>query len=186
VSLELAVVLFDGEGDAVKRYADARDRSTTLGTFGEAPAWTRDVGFVERHHSGHLLLRGTFAGHYVDVDENDHVSQQGVAEGAVSGGIIGVLAGPPGIAVGLLAGGLIGGGHGTPSDTEAEPEALAARLREAIPPSSSAIVMFAPAAEVDELLGLLGEDARNVIRRTLSDEEVAALEASLESAPRAD
>ncbi len=59
-------------------------------------------------------------------------------------------------------------------------------MREAIPPSSSAIVMFAPTAEVDEVLALLGDGARNVIRRTLSDEEVAALEASLESAPRAD
>jgi uncharacterized membrane protein len=182
----MAAVLFDGEGQAVRKYADARDRSTKLGTHGEAPAWTRDVGFVERHHSGHLLVRGTFAGHYVDVDENDHVSQKGTAEGAVGGGIIGLLAGPPGIAVGLLAGGLIGAAHGQASDSEAEPAALAADLREAIPPSSSAIVMFAPAAEVDEVLALLGDDARNVVRRTLTDDEVAALEASLASAPRAE
>jgi uncharacterized membrane protein len=182
----MAVVLFDGEGDAVKRYAEARDRSSSRADFSSAPAWTRDVGFVERHHSGHLLLRGTFAGHYLDVDENDHVSQKGSAEGAVGGAIVGLLIGPPGVAVGLLAGGIIGAAHGQPSDREAEPEAVAAQLREAIPPSSSAIVMFASATEVDEVLGLLGDYARNVVRRPLSDEEVAALEASLESAPRAD
>jgi uncharacterized membrane protein len=182
----MAVVLFDGEGDAVKRYAEARDRSSRRADFSAAPAWTRDVGFVERHHSGHLLLRGTFAGHYLDVDENDHVSQKGTAEGAVGGAIVGLLAGPPGIAVGLLAGGIIGAAHGQPSDRETEPEAVAVQLREAIPPSSSAIVMFAPSSEVDELLGLLGDDARNVVRRTLSDEDLTALEASLESAPRAD
>jgi uncharacterized membrane protein len=185
VSLDVAVVLFDGEGEAVRKYADARDRSTKLGTFGEPPAWTRDVGFVERHHNGHLLLRGTFAGHYLDVDEGDHVSQKGTAEGAVTGGIVGVVAGPPGMAVGLLAGGLIGGAHGHPSDSELEPRVLADKLREAIPPSSSAIVMFAPAGEVDEVLGLLGDDAKKVVRRELSDDEVAALEASLETAPGA-
>ena len=77
VSIELAVVLFDGEGKAVERYADARDRSSSHADFGAAPAWTRDVGFVERHHNGHLLMRGMFAGHYLDVDEGDHVSQKG-------------------------------------------------------------------------------------------------------------
>jgi uncharacterized membrane protein len=186
MSLEVAVILFTGEGEAVKRYADARDRSTQPGTLGEAPAWTRDVGFVERHHSGHLLLRGVFAGHYLDVDENDHVSQKGTAEGAVGGAIVGLLGGPPGIAVGFLAGALIGAQHGQPSDAETEPEALAAQLREAIPPSSSAIVMFAPGAEIDEVLGLLGDAAANVVRRVLSSEETASLEASLESAPRAE
>ncbi len=182
----MAVIRFTGEGEAVKRYADARDRSTRPGAFGEAPAWTRDVGFVERHHSGHLLLRGVFAGHYLDVDENDHVSQEGTAEGAVGGAIVGLLAGPPGIAVGFLAGALIGGQHGQPSDLETEPEALAVQLREAIPPSSSAIAMFAPAAEIDDFLGLLGDAGGDVVRRALSTEETAALEASLESAPRAD
>jgi uncharacterized membrane protein len=182
----MAVVLFDRERDAVERYSAARDRSSSRADLGAAPAWTREVGFVERHHSGHLLLRGTFAGHYLDIDENDHVSQTGTAEGAVGGAIVGLLLGPPGVAVGLLAGGLIGAAHGTPSDIESEPEAFAAQLREAIPPSSSAIVMFAPAAEVDEVLGLLGGDASNVVRRTLSDDEVAALEKALESAPRVD
>ncbi len=183
MSIELAVVLFDGEGEAVERYAAARDRSSSRADFGAAPAWTREVGFVERHHSGRLLMRGMFAGHYLDVDESDHLSQKGTAEGAVSGAILGLVAGPPGIAVGFLAGALIGGQAGAPSDFEAEPEALAERLRDAIPPSSSAIVMFAPAAEVDEVLGLLGDTAKNVVRRPLADDEVAALEATLETAP---
>ena len=176
----MAVVRFDGEGTAVKRYADARDRA---GRF-ETPAWTRDVGFVERHHSGRLLLRGTFGGHYLDVDENDDVSQKGAGEGAASGGLIGVLLGPPGIAVGLLAGGLVGAHIGGEKEAEAEPEALATRLREAVPRSSSAIVMIAPAAEVDELLGALGDGAQDIARQTLTDEQTAALEASLGEAPR--
>jgi uncharacterized membrane protein len=180
VTLDLALVRFDGEGTAVKKYADARDSSD-----GEA-RWAREVGFVERHAHGHLLLRGTFAGHYVDVDESDHVNQKGAGEGAVAGGVLGaLLAGPLGIAVGLLVGGLAGSQTGTASDSEAEPQLLADRLRDAVPRSSSAIVLIAPAADVDEMLAALGEAGQNVTRRTLSADEAAQLELALSAAPPA-
>jgi uncharacterized membrane protein len=184
VSLDLAVVRFGGEATAVERYAAARDRVTSRFSRSELPQWVREVGFVERHHNGRLLIRGTFAGHYVDVDESDDVSQKGAARGAASGGILGVLLGPPGIAVGLLAGALVGSHLGGSREVEDEPQALAAALREAIPPSSSAIVAIAPAPEVDELLAAMGEGATDVVRRTLTDDEVTALEASLRAAPR--
>jgi len=141
------------------------------------------VGFVERHHNGRLLLRGTFAGHYLDVDEGDRFSQKGAGEGAATGGLLGVLLGPPGIAVGLVLGTFVGAHVGNPEEPEVEPQTLAARLREAIPRGSSAIVMVAPGAEVDAMLTALGGGAQDVIRRTLADGETAALEASLSAAP---
>jgi len=183
VSLDLALIPFDGEGTAVRRYAVARDRSSKPGRQRTEAQWTRDVGFVERHHNGRLLLRGTFAGHYLDVDEGDRFSEKGAGEGAATGGLLGVLLGPPGIAVGLLLGVLIGAQVGNPEEVEAEPEALATRLREAVPRGSSAIVMIAPGAEVDEMLTALGEGAQDMLRRTLADGETAALEASLSTAP---
>ena len=134
------MISFDGEGTAVKRYAAARDRSSSPGRqLTEAP-WTRDIGFVERHHNGRLLLRGTFAGHYLDVDEGDRVSQKAAGEGAATGGLLGVLGGPPGIAVGLLLGAVVGANVGSPDEAEAEPQALTARLREGIPRGSSAMI----------------------------------------------
>jgi uncharacterized membrane protein len=145
--------------------------------------WTRDVGFVERHHNGRLLLRGTFAGHYLDVDEGDRVSQKGAGEGAATGGLLGVVLGPPGIDVGLLLGGLVGANAGNPEEVEVEPHALAERLREAIPRGSSAMVMIAPGAEVDEMLTALGGGTRDLVRRTLADGEIAAIQASLSAAP---
>jgi uncharacterized membrane protein len=178
VSLDLALIRFDGEGVAVNRYAAARD-----GASKGHDRWMRDVGFVERHHNGRLLIRGTFAGHYLDVDEGDRVSQEGAGRGAATGGIVGVLLGPPGIAVGLVVGGFTGAHVGHTQEVEDEPEALAEQLREAVPRGSSAIVMFAPAPEVDELLAALGEGAQDVVRRTLADSEAAALEASLSAAP---
>jgi uncharacterized membrane protein len=179
VGLDVAVVRFDGEGTAVRRYADAKDRSDT-----EA-RWAREVGFVERHKHGHLLLRGTFAGHYVDVDESDHVSQKGAGEGAVAGGLLGVLLGPAGIAVGLTVGGIVGSQAGKASDSEAEPRLLADQLRDAVPRSSSAIVLIAAAPDVDEMLAAMGEAGQSVTRRTLTADETARLEDALSAAPPA-
>jgi uncharacterized membrane protein len=183
VSLDLAVVRFGKQGAAVQAYAAARDRLSTRVVPDPHPQWMRDVGFVERHHNGHLLVRGTFAGHYVDVDESDDVSDRGGREGAAAGGLVGVLLGPPGIAVGLLLGAIVGAQVGNPKELEAEPEPLVSRLREEIPRSSSAIVTIAPAPVVDEMLEALGEDAKDVVRRALAGGESAALDASLSAAP---
>jgi uncharacterized membrane protein len=176
VSLDLAVAQFEGETTAVNRYAAAKERA------GDAP-WMHKVGFVERHHSGKLLLRGIFAGHYLDVDESDHVSETGAARGAIAGGLIGVLAGPPGIAVGLLLGTLAGSQAAHPTQVEAEPEAVAEQLRAVVRRSSSALVTVAPAPDVDEMLAAVSPGAESVLRRTLSSEEEAALEASLHTLP---
>ncbi|HUH80017.1 MAG TPA: DUF1269 domain-containing protein [Solirubrobacteraceae bacterium] len=173
MALESIVVSFDGDNAASVRYAEARDRA------GRDARWSQDVGLVEHHHSGRLLLRGMFAGHYLDVDESDHVSQRGAGEGAIAGGLIGVLGGPPGIAVGLLVGGVVGSQAGTPSEVESEPLELAERLRSAIPRGCSAIVLIAQGAEIDEMLAALGASARTPSRQPVSDAQAAALEASL-------
>jgi uncharacterized membrane protein len=183
MGLDLAVVRFSSEGAAAKRYAAARDGAGGARATGPQPQWARHVGLVERHHSGRLLVRGTFAGHYVDVDEADDISEKGGREGAAAGGLIGVLGGPPGIAVGLLLGSIVGAEVGHPKEVEDEPEALVAALREAVPRSSSAIVMIAQASEVDEMLAALGDDGKDIVRRTLSGDETRALEASLGAAP---
>lgn len=172
---ELAIVRFHGEQGAVLRYADAQQRSTG------AAGWAQRVGFVERHGNGRLLLRGEFAGHYLDVDETDHVSQKGAAEGAAAAGLVGAFGGPPGIAVGLLVGGLLGAEIGPTSDAELEPNELAEQLRAAIPTSSSAIVLIGESSDIDEMLAALGESAKDVVRRPLTAGEETRLEASFGS-----
>jgi uncharacterized membrane protein len=176
MTLDLAVVQFAGEGTAVSRYATAKDRLADS-------AWMHDVGFVEHHHNGRLLLRGMFAGHYLDVDESDRVSQRGAGEGALAAGLIGVLAGPPGIAVGLVVGGLLGSKAGEADEIENEPRVFADQLRAAVPPSSSAVVLIAPGSEVDEMLDSLSSGVQAVTRRSLTADEQAALDASLGAAP---
>ena len=177
VDLDFAVAQFEGEDTASVRFAEARDRS------GADARWAREVGLVEHHHSGKLLLRGTFAGHYLDIDESDHVSQKGAGGGAVAGGLIGALGGPPGIAVGIMLGGIIGSQVGAPTDTEDEPQLLVERLREAMPRSRSAIVMIAPPHDVDEMMSAIGDSVESRSRESLTAEQAAALEASLRDAP---
>jgi uncharacterized membrane protein len=179
VSLDVAVAQFDGEGTAVRRYAAARE------VPGADPPWTQMVGFVEHHHNGRLVLRGTFAGHYLDVDESDRVSEKGAGEGAAAGGLVGVLLGPVGIAVGLTLGAVVGSQAGKPSEVEAEPDALAGQLRAAVPRSSSAIVLISEPPDVDEMVAALDAGAEGISRQTLTAEQQAALEASLSSAPPA-
>jgi uncharacterized membrane protein len=163
---------------AVEAFAAARDRS------GADAAWVREVGFIEHHSNGHLILRGTFAGHYLDVDEALHVSERGAAEGFVGGALIGVLGGPPGLAVGMALGLLIGSQVGKPGEVDPEPHALAEQLRTDLP-SGSGIVLIAGADDVDEMLSALGDCGGDVIRRTLTADEAAALEGSLSSTPPA-
>jgi uncharacterized membrane protein len=177
---DFALLSFDGISSAAEAFAAARDRSG-----GDAP-WISKVGFVEHHEDGHLVLRGTFAGHYVDSDEALHVSGRGTTEGVTAGAVIGtLLAGPPGLAVGTVLGGTIGSQLGKPSETDAEPEPLAERLRAAVPRSGSAIVSIADTADVDQMVAAIGATSGEVTRRVLTPEEAAAVHASLSASPAA-
>ena len=176
--LDLVVVRFGHVNAAVEAFAAARDRS------GAKSAWVREVGLIEHHSNGHLILRGTFAGHYVDVDEALHVSERGAAEGFAAGALIGVLGGPPGLAVGMALGLLIGSQVGKPSEVDPEPHGLAEQLRNDLP-SGSGIVLIAAPGDVDEMLTALGDSGGDVIRQTLTADQAAALEASLSGTPPA-
>jgi uncharacterized membrane protein len=179
VTLDLALLSFAGTNGAVLAFDSARERSSP------PAAWVRQVGFVEHHRNGHLVLRGTFAGHYIDIDEAIHVSQRGAAEGWAIGGVIGVLGGPIGLVIGMVLGGVVGSQIGKPSEVDPEPEALADELRAAVPRGSSAMVVIAAAQDVDALLHAVDDARAHITRKTLTPNEAAALQASLSDAPEA-
>jgi uncharacterized membrane protein len=177
VKLEVAIARFEGENSAVNAYSAVKTGQAS------APRWTSEVGFVEHHHNGRLLLRGTFAGHYLDVDESEHISETGAGAGALAGGLVGALLGPAGIALGLVVGGAAGSQASDASVAEAEPRALAERLRATVPRSSSALVLIASPEDVTDMLVAVGESATGVLREHLTDEQSAQLQASLGAAP---
>ena len=179
MTLDLAVLSFAGTNGAVLAFDTARERSSA------SAAWVRQIGFVEHHGNGHLVLRGTFAGHYVDIDEAIHVSQRGAAEGWAIGGVIGVLAGPLGLVIGMVLGALVGSLVGKPTEVDPEPQALADELRAAVPRGSSAMVVIANAPDVDALLAAVHDPRAHITRKTLTPDEAAAIQTSLREAPEA-
>jgi uncharacterized membrane protein len=179
MSLDFALLSFHGVNAATEAFVAARERSS-----GDA-SWARQVGFVEHHADGHLVLRGTFAGHYVDVDEALHVSDRGAGEGWAVGALIGALLGPPGFAAGMVTGATLGSQFGEPSEVDPEPQLLVDQLRSAVPRSGSGIVVIADAQTVDELLAAVDDSGDQVTRKSLGPDELAALQASLSSEPAA-
>lgn len=176
--MELAVVRFEGLGGAESAYGAVHKR------VGDAP-WTQEVAFLEHHHHDRISLLGTVAGHFVSADETDHLSQAGAAVGGVVGGLLGIALGPAGMAAGFASGGALGAELGASDETEAEPGALMETLHAAVPKGSSAIVLLAEPADVDDMLAALGDAGATVARRTLSDAELAAIEESLRDTPQA-
>jgi hypothetical protein len=61
-TLDIAVLTFDGVVGAERAFAIAREDAPT-------DPWLQEVAFVEHHHRDRIVVRGTFAGRYLDVEE---------------------------------------------------------------------------------------------------------------------
>lgn len=177
MSAELTVLRFPTSEGADQAFADVRERD------GHAP-WMDELAFVEHHRSGRLVVRGTLAGHYVNSEGDGDVIGRDTGAGALTGALTGAIFGPPGLAVGLV-GGAAAGGMVQAAEAEQLDGDLFTEVRDAVPEGSSALVLLAERQHVDAMIDALrGTTARVAIRRTLSDDAMAALEAALADAPR--
>ncbi|HEX4187740.1 MAG TPA: DUF1269 domain-containing protein [Solirubrobacteraceae bacterium] len=176
MQLDAAIVSFHSQHGAVSAVSALPD---------DAP-WRHEVAFIEQRHNGRVIVQGTVAGHYLDVDETDHLSEPGSAEGALTGALIGAIFGfgLPGAAFGFVLGGTVGAVRGKPTEVEAEPVTLVTKLRGAVPKGGSAVALIAAPDHVDVMLEALAGTGEPT-RHTLSSPEVAALESALSSAPAA-
>ncbi len=175
--LDLAVAVFNHIEGADHAYADV------LGEVGQAP-WTREIALVEHHKRGRIVVRGTFAGHYVDVDDESDLIGAKTAEGAVAGAAVGILAGPLGIAVGFVAGGMIGGevqAHVIP----ALKGAFFDELRADVPENSSGVVLLANPDHVDAMVAAFEGHHGGVVRHQLTSDEAQVLVAAVADTPLA-
>lgn len=179
MGLELAIVRYPGQTAAESAFGTLRERA------GREADWTHEVALVEHHRRDRLAIHGTIAGHFVDVDETDHLSQPGAAKGAAAGLLLGtLLGGPIGLAPGVVIGAAVGGSAGHPDEVEDEPERLSADLRAAVPEGSSAIVLLAESDHVEQMLSLIGDGA-DIVRRAISDAELRDLERDVAGTPPA-
>ena len=175
---ELAILALPTVEGAERVFADMREDA-------RGAPWLDEVALVEHRRSGRLVVRGTIAGHYLDVEEDGDVMGRSTATGALTGALAGLVFGPPAVSVGLVSGAAAGGmteaGKATPLQGE-----LFTEIRGSVPEGGSAQVLLAEPEHVDAMIdSLRGTDARVAMRRTLSADAMAALEDLLHDAPPA-
>ena len=176
MSLDLALMVFDRTEAAERAFAQV------LGASAASP-WVHEVAFVEHHRHDRIVVRGTFAGRYVDVDDDGDVIGKRTAEGALTGAVAGVLFGPAGLAVGLV-GGATAGGLGESRHAPHLHDALIDDLRAEVPEKSSAVLLLAGPDHVDAMVAAFGAHRGRVVRHHLSPEGAQALEAAVVGKPR--
>ena len=176
MSLDLALIVFDQIEGAERAYADLLDASV------EAP-WVHEIAFVEHHRHNQIVVRGTFAGRYVDVDEQGDVIGKRTAEGALTGAVVGAFFGPPGFAVGLVAGGTAGG-LGEADHVPHLHDAFLDDVRAEVPEKSSAVLLLARPEHVDAMVAAFQGRGGRLVRHHLSPQAARALENAVVGSPR--
>ena len=174
MSLDLALAVFPHIEGADHAYADVLD------AVGDVP-WVHEIALVEHHRRDRLVVRGTFAGRYVDVDDQLDPIGKRTAEGALTGALAGVLFGPAGLAVGIVGGGIAGGM--TEAGVPELHDALFDEVRADVPQGSSAVVLLAAPDHVDAMAAAFEGRGGQLVRRHLSADAARALEAAVEGRP---
>ena len=175
--MDAAVIAFPHVEGAEHEYASARARAS------RAP-WLPKVAFVEVHHRGRIVVRGTVAGHYVDTDDDGDLMGRDTAVGAIIGVIVGLALGPPGWAAGLVAGGALGGLHNA-NHVPARRGPVFDEIRDDVPANSSAVLVVAEPDEVDRMVSAFAETRGRLRRYHLSPDAYSELETAVASSPAA-
>ena len=175
--MDFALVVFEHTGGAEHAYGDAVSQAS-----GEP--WALEVAFVEHHRRDRVVVRGTFAGHYLDADDEGEFIGRKTAEGAVAGAAVGLLFGPAGLAVGLVGGGMAGGVANEHSGPRLR-SALLDELRNEVPEGSSAVILMAAPEEVDEMVSALQPSGGRLVRHRLTPEGAEVLRAAVAGSPSA-
>jgi uncharacterized membrane protein len=170
MSLDLAVMVFPHVDDADHAFADAFE-------VDKEATWLSEAAIVEHHRHDRIDVRGTVAGHYVDTDDDPDVIGKKTVEGALTGGLVGLVFGPAGLAAGLALGGSAGGlaqSHSAPHPHSA----FLDQVRGDVPPKHSAIVLLAAPEHVDQMVATLqsGHRQGQLTRREVPDELVTSLQ----------
>ncbi len=177
MSLDLALMVFNHTEGAERAYADVLDAS------GDAP-WVHEIAFVEHHRHDRIVVRGTFGGRYVDLDDQGDVVGKRTAEGALTGAVVGLFFGPMGLALGLVGGGTAGGlseSHHVPHLHDA----FIDEVRAEVPEKSSAVLLLASPEHTDAMVGAFKGRGGRLVRHHLSPEAAVALEAAVAGSPPA-
>jgi uncharacterized membrane protein len=173
--LHVGVARFSGIDGAERAFADVREREP-------GAAWIGDAAFVEAHRRGRIVVRGSVAGRYVDLDGRGDVIGRDTGIGAVVGAAVGLLLGPPAFAVGVVGGATVGGAVEARHISQPEGPAFDA-IREQVPQGASAIVVVSDAERAYAMTETLAGAADSVDRYRLTPAAEAELRSALAEAP---
>jgi uncharacterized membrane protein len=175
--LDFALVVYHGTEAAEEAYSRApRDVGGV--------AWAQEVAFVEHHRRDRIIVRGTFAGHYLDADDAEAFIGRRTAEGAIGGAVVGAVLGPPGFVVGLVGGGLAGSVSEEHAG-EHNRSAFFDQVRAEVPEGSSAVILMAATEHVDAMISALDDSGGQLVRHHLAPDAVAALKQAVAGSPSA-
>jgi uncharacterized membrane protein len=170
----VGVARFSGIDGAERAYADAYD-------WDPAADWMDDAAFVEVHRDDRIVVRGSVAGHYVDVDGEGDVIGPDTGRGAFVGAALGILFGPSAFAVGLVGGATAGGA--VEASRVAEPECpVFDAIRAHVAEDSSAVVVVSTAERVNAMSEALAGAAESFEDHQLSPAAEAELRSALADA----
>lgn len=128
----------------------------------------------------------------VEVDEHGktHVHQHGrggvgAAAGIMAGEALALLGGPVGLLAMAVAGGAIGGAAGHFVDQAFSKEDLA-KLKEQMPPNSSAILTMAKEAETEKITAAMQPYQAAVVTVVVGEEAAGAIDQAVAASPEKD
>jgi len=175
--MDAGVIAFGHIEGAEHAFASAEERTP-------GASWLQKAAFVEVHRKGRIVVRGTIAGHYVDIDDEGDLIGGDTARGAAIGALAGLALGPPGWAVGLVGGGLAGGLEQANHIPRLKGPGFD-EIRKDVPENSSAVVVVADSADVDAMVAAFADTSGRLTRHHLSAEAYADLESAVATFPPA-
>jgi uncharacterized membrane protein len=177
MTMDLAVLTFDHPEGAEQAFSKLQVVPA------DAP-WMDEVAFVERRRRGRIVIRGTFAGHYLDIDDVSDPMGRDTVIGTLTGAVVGAAFGWFGFAAGLVAGGAIGSFVQAEHIPKLEGE-LFDELRADVGDGHSAVMLLAGPEHVDAMVSAFEGLGGRLTRRSLSEEALEALTAVAAAAPPA-
>ncbi len=156
---------FDGKRTASKALHTLEDYSPEYG-------WIDDVALVSRNKHGHLKIHSTWA--------QDDSAAAGLGWGAITGGLIGMLAGPGGALAGAAVVGGIGGLMGKDEDVAFDDPALD-DFAATLDADSSALVLVGEEATLSDFYSAVEPFGGEVIDTNLDEKDIKALRKVLKS-----